>query len=51
MPLMNYTARVSSDNTMSEVPKRLAAHGATAILSEYVAKAHKIGLSFKVRTG
>jgi hypothetical protein len=36
---------------MSEIPKSLAAHGATAILSEYDAKGHMIALSFKVRAG
>jgi hypothetical protein len=48
MPLLNYTTRVSIDKTVGEIQKCLAAHGASAILSEYNDKGQIIALSFKV---
>ena len=49
MPLLNYTTTISADKTVAEIQKKLASHGATAILCEYDNGRVK-ALSFRVET-
>lgn len=50
MPILNYTTKISSTRTISEIQNILAKHGAKAVLTEYDDAGNAEALSFKVVT-
>lgn len=48
MPLLNYTTKISTDKTASEIQRMLAKAGARAILSEYDDQGDVSAVSFKM---
>ena len=48
MPLLNYTTKISTDKTVSEIQKCLTTHGATAILAEYDDQGMITQISFQI---
>ncbi|MFA5186465.1 MAG: hypothetical protein WC551_08320 [Patescibacteria group bacterium] len=51
MPLLNYTTRVDSQRTASEIMAILAKHRAKQILTEYGPNGEVSGLAFMVQKG
>lgn len=49
MPIANYTTRVNSASTISEITKMLVKEGARGIATEYDSSGHATALSFAVQ--
>jgi len=49
-PLFRYTTEVDSKKTAGEIQSILAAHGATAILTEYNERGEVCAIAFRVKT-
>jgi hypothetical protein len=50
MPLLNYTTKISVEQTGSQIMQVLSKHGAAAVLMEYDAPGKIGAISFKVKT-
>lgn len=48
MPLLNYTTEIEVEKSVGEIQKCLVAHGANAVLNEYV-DGYIVAISFKMR--
>lgn len=48
MPILNYRTRVSTDQTLAEIQRRLAVAGAQAVMTEYGAGGVVVAVAFRL---
>jgi hypothetical protein len=51
MPILNYTTKIDSFKTISEISQLLAKAGASAVMHDYDQNGYIVALSFKIRLG